>query len=96
MKLKKMQYVAVGCAGVFLSRRLKVRFIGLVICYTVPVRTEETARQGGDSRKERPVMNEYSMRWVRGHVEVYDACGRFRFSADSEQEALAELAEEAA
>ncbi|WP_294535967.1 hypothetical protein [uncultured Pseudoflavonifractor sp.] len=41
-------------------------------------------------------MNEYSMRWVRGHVEVYDACGRFRFSADSEQEALAELAEEAA
>ena len=40
-------------------------------------------------------MNEYSMRWVRGHVEVYDACGRFRFSADSEWEALAELAEEA-
>lgn len=40
-------------------------------------------------------MSEYSMRWVHGHVEVYDAYGRFRFSADSEREALAELAEEA-
>ena len=41
-------------------------------------------------------MKEYSMRWVYGHVEVYDACGRFCFSADSEREATAELAEEAA
>ena len=37
-------------------------------------------------------MKEYSMRWVYGHVEVYDACGRFCFSADSEREAMAELA----
>lgn len=34
---------------------------------------------------------EYTIRWVRGHVEVYDARGRFRFSADSEREALEEL-----
>ena len=25
---------------------------------------------------------EYSMRWVRGHIEVYDGAGRFLFSAD--------------
>ena len=30
---------------------------------------------------------EYSMRWVREHVEVYDHTGRFLFSADSESEA---------
>ena len=34
---------------------------------------------------------EYSMRWVRGHIEVYDGAGRFLFSADSESEALREL-----
>ena len=27
---------------------------------------------------------EYTMKWVRGHVEVYDRAGRFLFSADSE------------
>jgi len=30
---------------------------------------------------------EYSIRYVRGHVEVYDRLGRFLFSADSEAEA---------
>ena len=30
----------------------------------------------------------YEIRYVRGHVEVYDQMGRFRFSADSEWEAL--------
>ncbi|WP_288859737.1 hypothetical protein [uncultured Flavonifractor sp.] len=25
----------------------------------------------------------YEIRYVRGHVEVYDQMGRFRFSADS-------------
>ncbi len=30
--------------------------------------------------------------YVRGHVEVYDADGKFLFSADNEREALAELA----
>ena len=32
----------------------------------------------------------YEIRYVRGHVEVYDQMGRFRFSADSEWEALGE------
>ncbi len=34
---------------------------------------------------------EYTILWVRDHVEVYDAAGRFRFSADSEREAREEL-----
>ena len=34
---------------------------------------------------------EYTMRWVRGHVEVFDRSGRFLFSADSEAEAEREL-----
>ncbi len=33
----------------------------------------------------------YSMRYVHGHVQVYDERGRFLFSADSEQEAREEL-----
>ncbi len=33
----------------------------------------------------------YELRWVHGHIEVYDNAGRFCFSADSESEALAEL-----
>lgn len=35
----------------------------------------------------------YSMRYVQGHVQVYDAKGVFLFSADSEQEARKELEE---
>lgn len=35
---------------------------------------------------------DYSIVWVRGHVEVYDWAGRFCFSADSEREAQEELA----
>ena len=34
---------------------------------------------------------DYSIVWVRGHVEVVDWAGRFCFSADSEREALEEL-----
>ena len=30
----------------------------------------------------------YEIRYVRGHVEVYDQMGRFRFSADSEWEVV--------
>lgn len=30
---------------------------------------------------------EYTMKWVHDHVEVFDANGRFVFSADTEQEA---------
>lgn len=33
----------------------------------------------------------YSMRYVLGHVQVYDGKGRFLFSADSEREAREEL-----
>ena len=39
---------------------------------------------------------EFEFRYVHGHVEVSDAAGRFRFSADSEGEALAELHEQVA
>ena len=35
----------------------------------------------------------YSMRYVHGHVQVYDFRGNFLFSADNEREAREELAE---
>ncbi len=41
----------------------------------------------------------YSMRYVYGHIQVYDMKGNFLFSADNEREAreeLKELAESAA
>ena len=33
----------------------------------------------------------YSIRYVRGHIQVYDVNGAFLFSADSEREAREEL-----
>ena len=33
----------------------------------------------------------YSMRYIHGHVQVYDFRGNFLFSADSEREAREEL-----
>ena len=36
-------------------------------------------------------MMDYTMVWVRGHIEVYDWAGRFCFSADNEREAREEL-----
>ena len=33
----------------------------------------------------------YEIRYVKDHVEVYDATGHFLFSADNQQEALEEL-----
>ena len=33
----------------------------------------------------------YSMKHVRGHIQVFDRSGRFLFSADTEREALEEL-----
>ena len=33
----------------------------------------------------------YSMRYVQGHVQVYDHKGAFLFSADNEREAREEL-----
>ena len=35
----------------------------------------------------------YSVKYVSGHVNVYNACGEFLFSADSVQEAREELRE---
>ena len=35
----------------------------------------------------------YSIRYVQGHVQVYDAKGKFLFSADTEREAREELEE---
>jgi hypothetical protein len=35
----------------------------------------------------------YSIRYVRGHVQVYDFRGNFLFSADTEREAREELME---
>lgn len=35
----------------------------------------------------------YSMRYVQGHVQVYDVRGNFLFSADTEREAREELEE---
>ncbi len=35
----------------------------------------------------------YSMRYVHGHIQVYDINGKFLFSADNEREAREELAE---
>ena len=33
----------------------------------------------------------FSMRYVQGHVQVYDRNGKFLFSADNEREAREEL-----
>ncbi len=38
----------------------------------------------------------FEMRYVRGHVEVYDSRGAFCFSADTESEAREELRDMAA
>lgn len=35
----------------------------------------------------------YSIRNVRGHIQVYDHKGNFLFSADNEREAMEELEE---
>ncbi len=35
----------------------------------------------------------YSIRYIQGHVQVYDNAGRFLFSADNEREAREELKE---
>lgn len=34
---------------------------------------------------------QFELRYVQGHVEVYDAAGRFCFSADTAGEARSEL-----
>ncbi len=49
-----------------------------------PARSEKTG-------KERQGMD-YKIVYVMGHVEVYDSHGEFLFSADTEAEALEDLA----
>ena len=39
------------------------------------------------------LMTMYQMKYVRGHIQVYDYRGNFLFSADSEREAREELIE---
>ena len=41
--------------------------------------------------KTERLMTMYDMRYVRGHIQVYDIQGNFLFSADSEREAREEL-----
>ena len=36
---------------------------------------------------------EYEMKYIAGHIEVYDSRGRFCFSSDTEREARLELEE---
>ena len=43
-----------------------------------------------ETRNER-LMAMYTMRNVGGHIQVYDFCGTFLFSADNEREAREEL-----
>ena len=43
-----------------------------------------------NEREESP-MNNYTLRSVGGHIEVYDAKGHFVFSADTRQEALQDI-----
>ena len=43
--------------------------------------------------KNERLMTMYQIRNIRGHIQVYDYCGNFLFSADSEREAREELME---
>ena len=58
----------------------KVRFIGLKGGYNTAI-------------LDRGVMVMYSIRYIHGHVQVYDVSGKFLFSADNEHEARKELME---
>lgn len=58
-----------------------VRFIGQMLRYN-------TARN-----QNKGVLAMYKMRYVGGHVQVYDVRGNFLFSADTEREAREELEE---
>ena len=44
------------------------------------------------ARNTERMMAMYSIKYVCGHVQVYDVLGKFLFSADNEQEAREELA----
>lgn len=61
------------------STTKKVRFIVPIIRYTVITKQSER------------LMAMYQMRYVGGHVQVYDVSGKFLFSADTEREAREEM-----
>ena len=42
-------------------------------------------------KKTKGGMTMYSMKYVAGHIQVYDITGAFLFSADNEREAREEL-----
>ena len=48
--------------------------------YTIAIKTER-------------VMAMFTIRYIQGHVQVYDPAGKFLFSADSEWEARKEIEE---
>ncbi len=56
----------------------KVRFITLINGYHLAI-------------KRIKVMAMYTIRNIRGHIQVYDAKGNFLFSADNERELREEL-----
>ena len=43
------------------------------------------------SQKNKGAMVMYSVKYVRGHIQVYDMRGQFLFSADNERELREEL-----
>ena len=45
------------------------------------------------NKTQKDVDDMYTMRYVLGHIQVYDYRGRFLFSADNEREASEELEE---
>ena len=48
--------------------------------------------EGRANLKEEGLGMDYRIVYIMGHVEVYDCYGRFLFSADTEEEALRDLA----
>ena len=43
------------------------------------------------TKQQERLMTMYQMRYVGGHVQVYDISGKFLFSADTEREAREEM-----
>ena len=43
-------------------------------------------------KERKPIMMDYELRYVGGHVEVYSRAGSFLFSADTAREAMEEMA----
>ena len=56
----------------------------------------ESSKRPTGRKLEDTVMERFDMRYVRGHVEVFDWRGEFCFSADSMAEAMEELREQSA